>query len=195
MFRYLTINQNEDPPEKPEPQGKGPFGHEVYSNIVFNELSYEDQDGNRHELKDPNVEGEGYIRLDLMVSTSRMVKNIVKTEIPGRDGTVKELVNKGDIVVKMRGKILSEKRHFKPKELQEKLRRLRDAPVPVEVASGFLSSEGVETLVIEEASVREQRGAENFYMVEIKGVSETPAEVEVEDLVGQNGQPESLPSF
>lgn len=195
-FRYLTFNQNTEPDESTE-VGKGKLGNPVQSNIIFKELSYELQDGSRVELRDEEVEGDGYIRLDAVIMDARGVKRVKETPITGRNGTVNELINTGDVQVNIRGKITSEDKNLKPKKLQEKLRKLREAPVPVEIVCPFLKTEGVDTLVILEGNVREKRGGANYYEINIKAKSQTPAEAEIIDLTGQDGtpQPAQVPPF
>jgi len=75
----------------------------VVSNVVFQEFQWEDKDGNIHKLQDPEVQGEGYLRMDTVLLTIHGPKNLVRTPLRGGQGSVNELMNNMDWEVKMNG--------------------------------------------------------------------------------------------
>ena len=67
----------------------------VIDNIVFQSGSYIDLDGNEIPYNE--------LRIDAVIIEVSQVKNIIKTSVQGRPGTVKEYISDGDYIINIRG--------------------------------------------------------------------------------------------
>src|SRR5688572_7578109 len=75
---------------------KSKLGTPIFSNIEFQELKYQPLNVNKI-LRVPNIS------FDTVLFTVSQTKNIVKTAIQGRNGTVKQYISDGDYEITIRG--------------------------------------------------------------------------------------------
>lgn len=104
-------------------------------------------------------------------------KNIVKTVVQGRDGTVKEYIAKGDYQVAIRGGLFSPFSNAYPKEDMQTLLALLELNTPLTVISEYLLQFNIYELVVEEYSISQKEGVQNVQLFEIKTVSDYPIEL------------------
>jgi len=164
----------------------------VVSNVIFQEFQWEDKEGNIHELRDPEVEGEGFLRMDTVLLTIRGPKNLVRTPLRGGQGSVNELMNNMDWEVKMNGKLVNPSAK-PPYDLVEKIKKLRRAEASLPVVNPLLASLGIEELVMRDANINEQRGTPNEIPFTLNLFQDTTPEIELNEIQGD--APVSLPSF
>lgn len=107
-----------------------------------------------------------------------MQKNIVKTAVQGRDGTVKEYVSDGDYQVTIRGGLFSSFSYAYPKDDVLQLMQLLQLKEPLDVISEYLNSLfNITNLVVEDYSFSQKEGVQNVQLFEIKTVSDFPIEL------------------
>ncbi|HEY5390607.1 MAG TPA: DUF6046 domain-containing protein [Hanamia sp.] len=122
---------------------------------------------------------KGSIQLQLLwaLLEVNMQKNIVKTAVQGRDGTVKEYISDGDYQVTIRGGLFSPFSNAYPKEDMQTIMQLMKLNTPLTVISEYLLHFNVYELVVEDYSFSQKEGVQNVQLFEIKTVSDFPIEL------------------
>jgi hypothetical protein len=115
--------------------------------------------------------------LEIALITATQEKNIVKTSVQGRNGTIKEYVSDGDWQISIRGVIVSESSNKRPSEELKKLDLFRSYNVDIDVISNFLFDLNVVTLVITNVTYEQREGMRNVYDYTLTCLSETPFEI------------------
>lgn len=105
-------------------------------------------------------------------------RNIVKTEIQGRNGTVKEYIGEGDAQISFRGIITGLNGQY-PADLVAQLRALSLAPIPVPVISEFLNNLDIYTVVFEDRSFEQEEGGYSYQAFSLNAISDTPQELKM----------------
>jgi hypothetical protein len=122
---------------------------------------------------------KGSLNLQLLwtLAEVNMTKNIVKTAVQGRDGTVKEYVSDGDYQVTIRGGLFSPFSNAYPKEDMQTMMALLKLNTPLTVISEYLLQFNIYELVVEDYSFSQKEGVQNVQLFEIKTVSDYPIEL------------------
>jgi hypothetical protein len=154
------------------------FGNPVFSNIDFIGT---DDDG-RNEKTYTNLEGERVpfptLTINTVLFSVNQSKNIVKTPIQGRNGTVKEYISDGDFDIQIRGLIVSDNANEYPKEDVRKLVEILRVQDNLEIASRYLEETfDITNIVIESYSLPQTEGYLNVQAFEINAVSDDPIEL------------------
>jgi len=102
----------------------------------------------------------------------------VKTEIQGRNGTVKEYIGEGDAQLSFRGIITGLNGQYPAGEVAQ-LRTLSLAPVPVPVISEFLNNLDIYTVVFEDRSFEQEEGGCSYQTFSLNAISDTPQELKL----------------
>jgi len=155
------------------------LGTPVFSNVDFISGSYLDLEGNEVNY----LEEDGGLIFDTVLIGVSMNKNIVKTPIQGRNGTVKEYISDGDFRVNIRGVITSASNdnpdHY-PEDEVKKLMEVCRANASIELASFYLNDVfNVQNVVIENYTFPQREGTYNTQLFELECVSDNPVEVEI----------------
>ena len=106
-------------------------------------------------------------------------KNIVKTEIQGRKGTVKEYINEGDHQVVIRGMLVSDNADEFPRKDLITLLKLCKLNESIEVVSELLGLFGIQNLVIENYKMPDRAGFQNVQLFELDCVENIDISFEV----------------
>src|SRR5436190_19944369 len=138
-------------PVKTGQQPISPLGTPVWSDVILYQQKKSETDG---------------VQLIWCLVNVQQTKNIVKTAIQGRDGTVKEYISQADYQVTLRGAIsrsfqstypLEEMRHF--------LQLLKDNRA-LKVTNPFLLMFEIYDLVVEDFSMGQEEGKQNMQRFE-----------------------------
>jgi len=120
------------------------------------------------------------LRLDAVTIEVNQEKNIIKTPIQGRNGTVKEYISDGDYTINIRG-IIQEtplKRTY-PKELVKNFIEICKAQRSLVVISTFLNEYfEIQDIVIENYSLPQVEGLRNQQPFIITASSDVPIDLE-----------------
>lgn len=135
------------------------LGTPVFSNLVLRSL-----------------DGSQELRIDTVLFTVTMSRNIIKTAIQGRNGTVKEYVSDGDFVMTVSGSLIGPRGQY-PAEDMQALLDLLALPESLEVQSDYLQIFGIYNFVIENYNFRQNRGAQNVQPFELTCSSDSPIEL------------------
>lgn len=163
---------NFTPDPEDAPIATSMLGTPVYSNLIF--LADGSGVGNPTTL-DPDA-GKTDLRIDTVLITVNMAKNIVKTPIQGRDGTVKEYISDGDYIINVVGAIVSPYSLVYPREEVDLLIRYCQAKQSLAVSSFFLDLFGITNAVIDDYKFSEKLGTRNEQPFELSMSSDQPIE-------------------
>lgn len=168
--------------EADKPDGESYLGTPVFSNLTFIPGSYVDNKGEPQKygeiLKNNEIKTEFVINTVLIDVTQS--KQIIKTNIQGLAGTVKEYISKGDYQITIRGALVSESSQTYPKREVQQLREYLEAETSLEIASGFLGDIfKIEQIVVEDFRFIQQEGYLNVQLFEVTAVSDDPVELTV----------------
>jgi hypothetical protein len=156
------------------------FGLPVFDDILFEQLMYTD-DGGRQVIVYPFSMGTALCEVN-------QERHIVKTEVAGRNGSVKEYMSDGDFAVNIKGVLVSLYQNVPPKDSVNQLMGFCTAPVEFNVTSNFLAYFGIYTLVIKDYRFSPREGMRNVIDFELMCMSDTPFEI-------KGSQNTSVPSF
>lgn len=157
------------------------FGQAVFTNLEF-------ESGNYQDLNTGEVISYLDTRLDTVLMSVSMSKNIVKTNIQGKSGTVKEYASDGDFEIDVRGVLVGDGQNVYPSDEVEALIRLLTVPETLTVTSDFLlrfgvispfGVEGITQVVIESFSFPQREGFHNAQLFQFKMISDTPIELTI----------------
>ena len=134
----------------------------VYDSLYINLTSYTNSNPQVGTIGETIVVAKKSYYFDKCLITVSQTKNIVKTPIVGRNGTVKEYVSDGDYEIKVQGMIVGKHANIRPDigELNA-LAAILDAPVALEVGSNFLDMFRISSMVVESYEMTQIEGTRN----------------------------------
>lgn len=153
-----------------KPIGSSILGTPVYADVTF--LSTEYTDSQNNPVTTPQIRFEA-ILIDVVFP-----RNIVKTEIQGRSGTVKEYIGEGDAQITFRGVITGPNGHY-PMDEVEALKRMIKAPVPIPVVSTYLNNLDIDTVVFEDRSLSQEEGGYSYQTFTLNAIQDIPQELNI----------------
>lgn len=172
--RYPFQAENSD-----SPIGTSYLGTPVYARLEFSKDGIENQVGSPSTLD--GREGARNLILETVLITVVQSKNIIKTPIQGRNGTIKEYIGEGDYMLRINGSIVSPEALVYPREDVNLLIRYCKVNQEFGVICDFLSLFGIENIVIEDYTISEKLGSRNEVPFEIVAISDLPIEFELND--------------
>jgi hypothetical protein len=163
------VNQSDD--RDPELY-KSALGTPVVIDLTFNSVTYTDFVQNRQVTTDQ-------VRLETVLCTVSRPSIIVKTQIQGRNGTVKEYISKDDFVVTINGIIAGQNGQY-PEADALAVQRMAEAPVPIPIVSRFLNGMGIYNIVVEDYSMPQTGGGISRQDFTINAISDEPLELQIQ---------------
>jgi hypothetical protein len=151
------------------------FGLPVYNALDIQGGTYTDNNG--EDVTYPSL------RLDTVIMEASIPKNIVRTEIQGGDGTVKEYIGEGDVQINITGFIhntgqRSNDNVFPVSEFNDFIRISR-AKTSLKVNSEFLEFLEVTEIVIDSVKFGQVEGVKNVQSFQIQCFSDIPKEIQI----------------
>lgn len=146
------------------------LGTPVIDNLEFPAGSYTDLEGNTIEYGD--------VVIDTVIFSVSKPRNIIKTAIQGRNGTIKEYVSDGDYVITCRG-IVSNADNVIPLDLARDLKAVFEVPQQVPIVSEYLNDLfEIFDIVIEQWDMPQVEGVRNQLPFSFTAVSDVPLDLE-----------------
>lgn len=172
--RYNITPENSD-----DPQFTSALGTPVYSTLEF----LKDNSGTSLD----NSLGVGaqstsdtLLRLDTVLFVVTGTKNVIKTPIVGRNGTVKEYISMGDYQINCKGSIVSSELNVYPRNEVSLLIQILTLAKPISIACEFLGLFGIDNIIIDpEFSISEKLGSRNEVLFEFNAISDFPDQFEL----------------
>lgn len=153
---------------------KGSLTTPVFTDLEFQSVTYETNIKGRF-ITTPNIK---YYTVLLGVTQA---KKIVKTEIQGRDGTVKEYIGMDDYGITING-VITAGNGYSPASDVSQLKQILDAPIPIPVASAYLNNLSITNLVIESYELAQEAGGYSYQTFTINAISDVPVELRLSNV-------------
>lgn len=144
------------------------LGTPVIADVTFQGGTYTDNNGAAQTFND--------IRLECVLMNVSQAKRIVKTEIDGSDGTVKEYIGLDDYQVVING-ILTAPNGQHPTQKIADLSDMLKAPIGLSVVSRYLQNLGIFQLVVESWAMDQEPGGYSKQGFTINAISDKPVEL------------------
>lgn len=172
---YTNINRLNDSIYEPdEAIATSYLGTPIYSNLQIQAGQYQDP------VSGDIVKYEG-LRIDSVLFTVNREKNMVITEIQGRDGSIKELIANKDFSIQISGYLISNQINVAPISEKNALIKICNAKTSVEVVSGFLNDFGIYNMVIQNYSITETQGKRSVTEFSLNCLSDIPYDLELQE--------------
>lgn len=139
----------------------------VYSDLTLEGGTYTDDAGNEIQLDTINFQ--------TVLMLVEQAKNIVTTQIAGKDGTVKEYIGLDDYRITVQC-IITGSNGVYPEAEVTSLAEILNAPVPISVTSNFLSFFGITSCVVTDYSFPQVEGTNSYQPVNITFLSDNTSE-------------------
>lgn len=149
----------------------GLFGNPIWDTVKLITPNYTNDAG-------VNI-GSSSLTLDIALLEISNDRNIVKTKIAGRNGTIKEYMSDGDYDITIKGSLVGELANTPPVDLLKTFTFISTCPEAVTVESNLLSYFNVYYLVIEKPRIKQRKGSRNIYDFELTCVSDEPFDLDV----------------
>jgi hypothetical protein len=170
------------------PEGITTFGTYYYDSLFIEAPSYEvasynETDGSYTSVLNNIVFSPDAITTDEGLKSGVLIKgcvvdvmatnNIVKTEIAGQNGTVKEYISQGDYSVTIRGFFSTVLPDLYPQQRTNLLNYYCSAPVSLSIVNDFLNSIfKINKIAIESYNIFQQEGVRNVQYFQINAISD-----------------------
>ena len=126
-----------------------------------------------------------FFDLDHALVGVRQSKQIVKTQIEGLDGTIKEYISLGDYEIEIRGNLVNENDPFaRPTQQLNNLIRFLNYNDAIEIVSKATTPYSIRSVVVVDYSFDEQAGYVNMIPYRIRLLSDTPEEIKYKQFSG-----------
>lgn len=153
-----------------DPIGTSVLGTPVYDDVTFPAGQYINLFG--------DVIAYDEVKLESVLVSADRPKNVIRTAVQGRDGTIKEYIAAGDYVINISGVIVGEKGTFPELEV-ERFTSLMDASASLPVVSSFLNDAiGVGDVVVDRHSIKQIRGFRDTVQINIICYSDVAIDIE-----------------
>ena len=142
------------------------------SNLIITLPTYTDSNG----VLNDNAKEK--IIFDTVIFDIERQKNIIRTPIQGRNGTIKEYIADDDWAINIKIILAGQNGEYPKNQLTDLLTAL-NAPVELEVESWFLDQFGIKSIVCMGDSYPVQEGSISYQVVNISAISEQPIELKI----------------
>jgi hypothetical protein len=146
-----------------------PLGTPVVADITFIGGSYTNEETGR-------VVTFSDVKLATVLVNVSQPKRIERTEIPGRDGTVKEYIGMDDYQVTVNGIITGPNGVYPTAEVAQ-LHEMCKAPISIPVVSRYLQNLGIFNLVIMDFAFDQEPGGYSKQNFTLNCISDKPVEL------------------
>ena len=149
------------------------LGLPAFDRLIFQATTWTDNQGNTQTIPQ--------LVLDTVLITVTQTRNIIKTPVQGRDGTIKEYIADGDYYIRIRGMLNTGHQEYYPQDNMNILQQFCQAKVSFDVTSYFLSRFGnpattgnITRIVIEDYEFPQLEGDRSSQPFEITALSDNP---------------------
>lgn len=139
------------------------IGTPILTDLTLKSVKYVDNDGIQFVTPD--------IILETVLLTINQTKNIVKTQIQGKNGTVKEYIGMGDYNVTISA-IISAPNGMYPKQSLLNIKEMLTAPVSIPVVNWWLQTFDIYYLTIESFDIGQVEGGYSYQPMSISCLSD-----------------------
>lgn len=177
---------------KDSPIGISALGTPVYTDLTLSGCKWIDnltgrtetcpadrfRSGAQSAITNTPQQGGFYMNLETVLMVVHQPINIVKTEIQGRNGTVKEYIGAADSEVQITGMITGRNGVY-PRDEVARLKKWLDAPVAKGIVSWWLDNLGISNLVVADYDFPQTQGGYSYQIFQINAISDAPVELKI----------------
>ncbi len=147
--------------------GRGALGFPVYSNLIIKGDTYQDNNGT-------NIGTFNDIRIDAIIMEMEQQKNLVKTDIQGRSGTVIEFISAKSATVHCYGRFSADiPGVFPTADVQEFINAMNSNKA-LRVQSWYLAMLGIYNIVVENFKIKQEEGSQEYQKFEFDAIADRP---------------------
>ncbi len=161
--QQFNIPDNSDNPPDPGLGYKSSLGTIVLVDLTFHGQTYQDESGQIFTFPD--------ITLEAVLINLNQTKNVVKTQIQGRKGTVKEYVGMGDYALTINAIIAGANGVYPRSDVQNMI-WMMNCPNAITVTSWYLQQFNVNSIFIETYDSNQDEGQYSRQPISITAVSD-----------------------
>lgn len=178
---------------------KSKFGMQIFDSFTFNCTSANPVIyTSSPEFGGANVVISASFTFETALIEVNQTKNIVKTSIAGKNGTVKEYMSDGDFIINLKGVIVGEVANQRPSVIYlDKFMEYLRAPSALPVTCTFLNEFNINSVIIESYRYSQREGARNVIDIDINMISDSPIQLSVsteQKDIFSNRKPYSAPT-
>lgn len=134
----------------------GRLGHSLWANVIL-------------KSQDNTIE----LRLDNVLCELSQPVQIIKTQIAGRSGTVKEYISDSDWMVRLRGLLVEDSMYNYPRSQMTTMLQLLKLKEPLKVISEYVNLYGILNVVVENKNFSQKQGFQNVQPFDLSCISDT----------------------
>lgn len=191
--RFTRTFINPYPPQRAEDSDEpilySYLGTPIYDTLILKPDGTELASGALGEVvqldQETGLDRNALILNDVLITITQS-KNIVKTPIQGRNGTVKEYISQGDYLIDVQGYIVSKEPNVYPFEQIGLFYDYARLEVQIPVVSKLLGSFDITSMVIEDYRFAQQAGFRNRVPFTMQCSSDQDIEVQLSDDVNSS---------
>jgi hypothetical protein len=158
---------------------KSLYGTPIIFPVLFKGGTYKVYQDRTGKIVDEEFE-DLWLPATTMVDFGRS-KNIIKTNMLGNEGTVKEVYGFDDWQVRIR--ILCIKGEFSARKYVDKLNNFNRIIKPISVEGSLFSAKSIDSIVIESLEEKSVEGSPNVIPIELSCVSDEAMEITINNLL------------
>lgn len=122
-----------------------------------------------------------HVPIDTALFSVNQTKNVVRTSINGRDGTIKEYIGMGDYTINIKGVICGANGVY-PADEVDSLKQFLVYDQSIPILSKFLNEVfDIYEVVILDYDINQEEGGQSYQKFEINCVSEKPVEILIQE--------------
>ena len=118
------------------------------------------------------------IIIDAVLVTVNIASKVIRTEIQGANGTVKEYIGQDDAQITINGIVVAKNGSY-PRDIVSKINNWINAPVSKGIVSNYLQNIGITDVVVMDASFGQEQGSYSQEKFTINCVSDEPVELKI----------------
>ncbi|EHQ30002.1 DUF6046 domain-containing protein [Mucilaginibacter paludis] len=141
------------------------LGTPVFVDLTFKEGDYTNEIGSQITFN--------LLKFDTILISINQSKNIVKTQIQGRSGTIKEYIGMGDYAITINGIIPGTNGRY-PLQDVEHLKTILVSPNALTVTSSYLQMFDINSIVVDSFDIKQQEGGYSYQPFTINASSDKP---------------------
>jgi hypothetical protein len=147
------------------------LGTPVFADLTLGGGSYTDSiTGNKVNFPE--------LRFSSVLITVDFPTRIIKTEIQGRNGTVKEYIGQDDAKINIQGIVCGSNGVYPINDVS-KLNEWRRAPLEKKATSRFLQALGIDSIVVESCGLPQISGGYSYQTFTIQCISDAPVQLKI----------------
>jgi len=172
LNRYKQDSNFTQASQQMTPVGYGKFGFPILSNLfIYGDTYYDNYGKPIAKFND--------IRIDAILMDVEIDKNIIVTDVQGRNGSFIEYVSSKSRRISFYGTFLADTMNIYPEADIAEFIRCVDSNRAVKVDSWYLRMFGIYYIFIKKARIWQEEGSQEYQRFEFEAISDTPVQLKI----------------